>query len=294
MTDNSTSLDFHPIVDQAMNWIANHGINVVLIILVALIIDRFIGLIITRIVNNAIDPDKYTSKREERLREKTITGLLIAIAHGAIGLTVLILVLNELSVNIGALLAGAGVIGFVIGFGAQSLIKDFIAGIFIVLENQYRVGDIVELNGIGGQVKKITTRITVLRDLDGNVHYIPNGSISMATNMTMEYAKINMKIGVSYDSDIEKVKDVINDVGLKLAKDKDWSKFITEAPYFARVNDFADSAIIIRIFGKTLPAKQWSIEGELRKRIKIAFDKNKIVIPFQQVVIHQAKKSDKN
>jgi len=159
-----------------------------------------------------------------------------------------------------------------------------------VLENQYRVGDIVKLKGIGGRVTKLTTRITVLRDLDGNVHYIPNGSIDMATNLTMEYAKVNLDIGVSYDADLDKVKDVVNQVGLELAEDEQWKDFITDAPYFARVNDFADSAVVIKIFGKVLPAKQWAVEGELRKRLKAAFDKNQITIPYPQVTVHQSRK----
>src|SRR5690606_7833728 len=120
-------------------------------------------------------------------------------------------------------------------------IKDFIAGIFIVLENQYRVGDIIKINNVGGRVVKLTTRITVLRDIDGNVHYIPNGSIAMATNMTMEYAKINLEITVSYDADLDKVKDIINKIGLDLAKDEEWKVFITSAPYFARVSNLGES-----------------------------------------------------
>jgi small conductance mechanosensitive channel len=196
-------------------------------------------------------------------------------------------------VEIGPLLAGAGVAGFALGFGAQNLIKDFIAGIFIVLENQYRVGDIIKVKGVGGRVIKLTTRITVLRDLDGNVHYIPNGSIEQATNLTMEYAKINMDISVSYESDLDKVKDVVNDVGLELSKDEEWKDYITDAPYFARVSALGDSAVIIKIFGKVLPAKQWAVEGELRKRLKMAFDKNNIRIPYPQLTIHQAKKPAK-
>ncbi|HEX9679433.1 MAG TPA: mechanosensitive ion channel family protein [Candidatus Saccharimonadales bacterium] len=275
--------------DSIYDWLQTSGTKIAVIILIAWVVERFSAEFVSRLVKGSINPDNYASEREERLREKTITSLAITIVRVGIAGLAFMFVLSELSVDIGPLLAGAGVIGFALGFGAQSLIKDFIAGIYIVLENQYRVGDIVRLNDIGGKVQKITTRITVLRDLDGNVHYIPNGSINMATNMTMEYAKVNLNIGVSYDSDIDKVKQVINDVGLELSKDEAFSKFITEAPYFARITDFGDSALVIKIFGKVLPAKQWMIEGELRQRLKKAFDQHKIEIPFPQRVIHNKK-----
>jgi small conductance mechanosensitive channel len=276
--------------DAISDWLSTTGWKIVIIVLGTWLVDKFGRTVVARVVKGSINPDRYASEREERLREKTIVSLVTAIGRIAVTGLAILIILGELDIEIGPLLAGAGVVGFAIGFGAQNLIKDFIAGIFIVLENQYRVGDIVKLKGIGGRVTKLTTRITVLRDLDGNVHYIPNGNIDMATNLTMEYAKVNLAIGVSYDSDLDKVQEVVNKVGLELAEDEQWKDFITDAPYFARVNDFADSAVIIKIFGKVLPAKQWAVEGELRKRLKQAFDKNKITIPFPQVTVHQAKK----
>ncbi|HEX9594844.1 MAG TPA: mechanosensitive ion channel family protein [Candidatus Saccharimonadales bacterium] len=279
--------------DAISDWIAATGVKVLVIVLVAVLLEKFLQSIVSGIVRSSIDRERYSSEREERLRERTIISLVTAVARIAVIGIALLIVLSELGVEIGPLLAGAGVAGFALGFGAQNLIKDFIAGIFIVLENQYRVGDIIKVKGVGGRVIKLTTRITVLRDLDGNVHYIPNGSIEQATNLTMEYAKINMDISVSYESDLDKVKDVVNDVGLELSKDEEWKDYITDAPYFARVSALGDSAVIIKIFGKVLPAKQWAVEGELRKRLKMAFDKNNIRIPYPQLTIHQAKKSAK-
>ena len=279
--------------DAISDWIAATGVKVLVIVLVAVLLEKFLQSIVSGIVRSSIDRERYSSEREERLRERTIISLVTAVARIAVIGIALLIVLSELGVEIGPLLAGAGVAGFALGFGAQNLIKDFIAGIFIVLENQYRVGDIIKVKGVGGRVIKLTTRITVLRDLDGNVHYIPNGSIEQATNLTMEYAKINMDISVSYESDLDKVKDVVNDVGLELSKDEEWKDYITDAPYFARVSALGDSAVIIKIFGKVLPAKQWAVEGELRKRLKMAFDKNNIRIPYPQLTIHQAKESAK-
>ncbi|HEX9594687.1 MAG TPA: mechanosensitive ion channel family protein [Candidatus Saccharimonadales bacterium] len=279
--------------DAISDWIATTGLKVLAIVVVAGLLEKFLQSIVSGIVRSSIDRERYSSEREERLRERTIISLVTAVARIAVIGIALLIVLSELGVEIGPLLAGAGVAGFALGFGAQNLIKDFIAGIFIVMENQYRVGDIIKVKGVGGRVVKLTTRITVLRDLDGNVHYIPNGSIEQATNLTMEYAKINMDINVSYESDLDKVKDVVNKVGLELSKDAEWKDYITDAPYFARVSALGDSAVIIKILGKVLPAKQWAVEGELRKRLKMAFDKNNIRIPYPQLTIHQAKKPAK-
>jgi len=282
-------VDIQPFLDAVTDWALDSGPVVLAVVVITFLVERFGSIIVTQIVRRSIHRDNYTSAREEKLREDTIIGLFSAVLRVGIILIAVMVLLSELGLEIGPLLAGAGVAGFAIGFGAQNLIKDFIAGVFIVFENQYRVGDVVELNGVSGTVKKISMRITVLRDLDGNVHYIPNGSIEKATNMTMEYASINLDIRVAYEADIDKVRDVVNQVGTELAKDKDWKEYILTAPYYARLNGFGDSSVNIKIFGKVLPAKQWSVEGELRRRLKIAFDKNKITIPYPQRVVHTAK-----
>lgn len=262
-----------------LEWAKSSGLKIGLILVAAWTIERFIAAIITRLVRGAMNPDNYASQREEQLRENTISELVIAIARVAIVMVAFMIVLSELGIDIGPLLAGAGVLGLALGFGTQSLIKDLVAGIYIVLENQYRVGDIVRLNNLAGKVQKITTRITVLRDQSGNVHYIPNGSIQTATNMTMEYANVNLDVRVAYEDDVDKVRDVINKVGLKISGDPEWSDTIIEAPYFVRVSDFSDSAVVIKILGKVLPAKQWAVEGELRRRLLMAFAKGQVTIP---------------
>ena len=200
------------------------------------------------------------------------------------------LIVQELGVDIGPLVAGASVIGVALGFGAQSLVKDFVSGLFIIMENQYRVGDVVDLAGESGTVQAITMRETILRNLDGHVVHIPNGSIEVARNMTMEFANIIMDLGVSYDSDITKVEKVINEVGEKMMEDEEWEALIIEQPKYQRVQNFGASEVVVRMKAKVSPGMQWRVAGELRKRIKVAFDKNKIEIPFPQRVVHQAKK----
>lgn len=282
-------MDFNLALDTVTDWILDSGPTVLVVIIITALAERFSQIIVSRIVSRSMERGRYTSEREEKLREDTIVGMVSTIVRVSIFLIALMILLSELNIEIGPLLAGAGVAGFAIGFGAQSLIKDFIAGIFVVLENQYRVGDVVRLNDVSGTVKKISTRITVLRDIDGNVHYIPNGSVTYATNMTMEYARVNLEIRVSYDADIDKVKDIINEVGAELAQDENWREFILQEPYYARLHRFEDSAMIIKIFGKVLPAKQWAVEGELRRRLKIAFDKKKVKMPYPQLTVHKAK-----
>lgn len=273
--------------------LSEHLIPVALIILGGFIVWQFSINIVTNLIRKTMRPDKYKSRREEKLREET----LISISNAAIKVGVVIvgimLILSELGVDIGPLLAGAGIAGVALGFGAQSMVKDYLSGMLIILENQYRVGDVIRINNedrISGVVERITVRQTVLRDLDGMVHHVPNGEIIIATNMTMEYSSVNLDVGVGYDTDFEKLEKIVNEVGTELMKDKDWREKITEAPKFERVDDFADSAIVIKILGKTQPMEQWAVTGELRKRLKNAFDKNGIEIPFPQRTIHQAKK----
>jgi small conductance mechanosensitive channel len=157
------------------------------------------------------------------------------------------------------------------------------------LENQYRVGDVVCFDSTCGLVEDITLRMTSLRDLDGTVHHVPHGEVKKVPNLTKNYSRVNMNIGVSYDSDLEVVISTIDKVGQELAEDPQWKDFILTPPRFLRVDDFADSAIMVKILGDTQPIKQWDVAGELRKRLKIAFDRAGIEIPFPQRVVHQPK-----
>ncbi|MBU4299462.1 mechanosensitive ion channel family protein, partial [Patescibacteria group bacterium] len=137
-------------------------------------------------------------------------------------------------------------------------------------------------------VEDISVRMTTLRDLDGIVHHVPHGEIKKVSNLSKQFARVNLDIGIAYNSDLEKVIEVVNRVGKEIAEDPNWKEHILKPPQFLRVNDFADSAIIIKILGETKPIMQWGVTGELRKRLKIAFDKEGIEIPFPQRVIHQA------
>lgn len=273
-----------------LQFISDNWIQVSLILLAAFLFQRFSFLFIERGIRRSVKNHHMASEAEEKQREDTLISISRTATHIGIWVIAIMLILTAVGVQIGPLMAGAGIIGVALGFGAQSLVKDFLAGTVILAENQYRIGDVVQVNQeIAGVVEHFTLRETVLRDLDGMVHHIPNGNIEIATNMTMEYANVNLDVGVGYDTDLDKLEQIINQVGLDLSKDELWEGRIIDPPAFLRVDEFAGSAIIVKITGKTLPMQQWAITGELRKRLKKAFDKNGIDIPFQQVVIHKTK-----
>lgn len=273
--------------------LSEHLIPAIIIILAGVLVWQFSLNIISNLIRKTIRPDRFKSHREEKLREDTLISICNAGLKVSVVILTALLLMAELGVDTAPLLASAGVVGVALGFGAQSAVKDYFSGMFIILENQYRVGDVVKINntdGISGVVERITIRQTVLRDLDGMVHHIPNGEIRVATNMTMEYSSINLDVGVGYDTDIDKLEKIVNEVGIELQKDKTWREKIIEAPHFERVDNFGDSAISIKILGTTQPMEQWKVTGELRRRLKKAFDKNGIEIPFPQRTIHKAKK----
>lgn len=277
--------------ESIVDFFVNNALAIIVILFGAAILQNLAMVAIAKLVRRAIRPENFKSKKEEKQREDTLLSTLNAAVRAIIWTIAVLLILAQVGLDITPLLAGAGIAGVALGFGAQSMVEDFLAGFFILVENHYRVGDVVEINQtVSGVVELVTLRETVLRDLDGMVHHISNGEITIATNMTMEFANVNLDVGVGYDTDIEKLEKVVNKVGEDMANNPDFKDDILEAPSFLRVDNFGDSAIIIKIIGKTQPMQQWAVTGELRKRLKIAFDKNGIEIPFPQRVIHEAPK----
>ena len=266
------------------------GIKIILILIIAYLINRFAKIFISRLIKNLVAKSyRLKNGKAQEKRTKTLEGVFASFLTVIIWAVAGLMILSELGINIGPLLAGAGIIGVALGFGAQHLVRDIIAGLFIILEDQFRVGDVVNIAGTGGLVEEINLRKTILRDLDGVEHHIPNGEIKKASNLSKGFARVNLNIGVSYQSNLEKVIKIINQTGQELAEDPAWKDSIIKPPQFLRVDDFGESAIIIKILGETKPLKQWDVTGELRKRIKIAFDRKGIEIPWRQIVVHQVK-----
>jgi len=276
------------IANQITPWLLSSGIKILIILIAAFLINRFGASFIERIIRKVIQKNHFLSKEAEEKRENTLIRVFSMTLKVFVWLIALMMIISELGLNIGPILAAAGVAGLAFGFGGQYLIRDIISGLFIILENQYRVGDIVCLSEKCGLVEDINLRLTTLRDLDGTVHHIPNGEIKSASNLSKYFSRVNLDVGISYSSNLEKVIEVVNKVGNDLAEDPKWKNQIKKAPQFLRVEDFADSAVVIKILGETEPLKQWDVTGELRKRLKIAFDREGIEIPFPQRVVHNA------
>lgn len=270
-------------------WVLNNGAKIIGIILIAYVVRKFAKVAIGKLIRKIVTPNHFSSKEAEKKREDTLTQIFSTSLGIVISVLAFFLILQEVGIDIAPFLAAAGIVGLALGFGGQYLIRDLISGLFIIMENQYRIGDVVTINDTSGSVENISMRMTTLRDLDGTVHHVPHGEIKMVSNLSKDFARVNLNIGVSYSAKIEKVISVVNKVGNELAQDKEWAEHIITAPQFLRVNDFADSAVEIKILGETKPLMQWDVAGELRKRLKLAFDKEDIEIPFPQRVIHQAK-----
>ncbi|WMJ71654.1 mechanosensitive ion channel family protein [Cytophagaceae bacterium ABcell3] len=221
--------------------------------------------------------------------EKRIETLL-GIVEGAIKIFLLtitfIIILGKFGIDIGPILASAGIIGLAVGFGAQELVRDFISGFFILLENQIRKGDVAIINGTGGLVEKIELRTVTLRDFAGVVHVFQNGKINTLSNMTKEWSAAVLDIGVAYKEDVQVVIDIMKAVGLKLQNDVEFGEKIIEPIEVVGLDQFADSAVVIRARIKTKPIMQWAVGREYRKRLKYAFDERNIEIPFPHTTVY--------
>ncbi|MFC1595212.1 mechanosensitive ion channel family protein, partial [Patescibacteria group bacterium] len=264
---NILNINVSELTSTAISWLITSGIKIVLILVAAYIGYKIIHRIMHRGIKQLVL--KTYSKGSEIAQQKRID-TLHAIASSALKVILIIIVglivLSEFGVNIAPLIAAAGVIGLAIGFGAQYFIRDVISGLFIIIEDQYRKGDVVKIGGVSGLVEDITLRDTVLRDLDGVQHYVPNGEISIASNFTKFWSRAHLNIGVSYDTNLEHAIEVLNRIGKEMAEDEKWKNDIIKPVQVVGVDDFADSAIEIKILGDTKPMRQWDVMRELRKR----------------------------
>jgi len=267
-------------------WFLEHGPGILVILAVGLglwfVLKKLLPPLLRRIIVRA----KGESKEGIKKRTDTLLSVFIGAGQVVIILLVLFMILSELEVPIGPALAGLGVVGLAIGFGAQYLIRDLIAGVFVIMENQYRVGDVAKVADVVGVVEAVYLRRTVLRDLDGIVHHVPNGEIRVASNYTRHFARVNLNVSVAYGTDLDHAISVANRVGRELAADDNWGKLLITTPQVLRVNNLGDSGIDIKILGDVKPMQQWAVMGELRLRLKKAFDEEGIEIPWPHVKLY--------
>lgn len=276
-------------------FFSNPIIQIILILAIAAALHSVSGTIIAKIVQRSINKHGRESRADNKKRADTISHIFGTTAGFLIWIIAAVMILGVFDVNLASIATGAGFLGIVIGLGAQATIRDYLAGIFILLENQYRVGDIVTLSGgttgIGtsGVVEEITLRITKLRDLDGTLNIVRNGEASIVTNRTINYSSVVLDVNVPYDVDIDAVERVMNQVGTKMTEDDAFKDEINEPIQFLRVDRFADSAVIVKAVGQVKPAMQWGVAGEYRRRLLKAFAKAGIKIALPQLVVHQEK-----
>lgn len=228
---------------------------------------------------------------ESAKRIETIIRLIRQACLLALWLTVGLVLLKEFGVEIGPIIASAGIVGLAVGFGGQNLVRDIIAGFFMILENQIRVGDVAILNGTGGLVEEINFRTTVLRDLGGVVHIFPNGAITTLSNLTNTWSAYVFEIGVAYKEDTDHVIKIMQEVGATMREDQKFGRAILEDLDIFGVDKFSDSSVIIKGRIKTKPIRQWEVGREFLRRIKYAFDTNNIEIPFPHRSIYVGAKS---
>lgn len=257
------------------SWFFDHGWRIIIIILSTSLINRFGIVFFSRIINRSIESsERFENARDRKLRADTLSSLIGSILKVVTWTAVVILVLSELGAftYFAPLLGSAVALSLVLGFGIQAFIKDFISGIFIVADNQYRVGDIVSIHmSVGGEVEgaviRITLRTTVLRDSDGAIHFIPNGNIARAANQTLDYAKVNIEVTLPLGADFDKAEKEINTLGLVMSREELWHHTLLQAPYFHGVQTFDNDHVTVEVRAKTSPAEQWRVSSELQKRL---------------------------
>jgi moderate conductance mechanosensitive channel len=263
-----------------LSWLMDHGIAIVLTIAVAGLSIRIVHKLISHLALLVRPHDQSPAAHLERAkRVQTVSAILQNLTSFVIIVVAMLMVLAELGVNITPILTSLGVVGVAIGFGAQQLVGDLIAGFFHIFENQIRVGDVAVINGVGGQVEELRLRTTVLRAFDGTVHIFRNGTITTLANMTKDFSYFAMDLPVNYKDDTDRITKLVREVGAELQTDEKLRSFILEPVDVLGVESFTDSAISLRFRMKTLPIKQWEVGREFRRRLKIRLDQEGIEIP---------------
>jgi len=277
------------IISQTVAWTITTLPALLVILILAFILLKATNIFLHRIKplmlkHMANDTDLDTGEIEKRL--DTLLGIMRSIIKIIAWAMIIMLFLRKIGIDIAPIIAGAGIVGLAFGFGAQELVRDFISGFFMLLENQIREGDVAIVNGTGGLVEHVGLRTIVLRDLSGVVHVFQNGKINTLSNMTKKWSGMVLDIGVAYKEDTDKVVEVIKQVAEVLRADPNFENKILEPIEIFGVDQFADSAVIIKARFKTKPIEQWAVGREYRRRLKKAFDEQGIEIPFPHRTVY--------
>ncbi|MCX5645199.1 MAG: mechanosensitive ion channel family protein [Phycisphaerae bacterium] len=277
-------IDFTTYLDETIKWIIKSGPRIVVILVLV-----FLGVKLSHVVAGRLFTlvgRRKMMDEEYKKRADTLSAVIAYLIRATVIILAALMILAELGIPIGPVLAAAGVVGLAVGFGAQHLVQDVISGFFILLDDQIRVGDVVQVADKGGLVERLSLRMVVLRDLSGNVHYVRNGKIDIVTNMTKDYSRYVFDIGVAYREDVDEVIEVIKQVDKELRNDPAFGPDILEPIEILGLDQFGESAVMIKARTKTKPIKQWNVAREFNRRLKKRFDEKNIEIPFPHVTLY--------
>lgn len=274
--------------DQAVDWLIRSGPRIIIILVLMFLGIKLSGLVATRIF--AFLGRRRQMDDEYRKRADTLSAVIASLISITVIVLAAMMILVVLAIPIGPILAAAGVVGLAVGFGAQHLVQDIISGFFILLDDEIRVGDVVQIADRGGLVERMNLRMVVLRDLAGNVHYVRNGKIDIVTNMTKDYSRYVFNIGVAYREDVDEVIRVVRQVDEEIRSDPAFGPDILEPIEILGLDQFAESAVIIKARIKTKPIKQWNVGREFNRRLKKKFDEQDIEIPFPHLTLYQGRR----
>ena len=293
-------MDFDkPPLSTVVDVLLSNGLHIAVIVVVAIIAIRVSTLLIHGIVKALLDREATEGTAQElsaievQKRMDTLDELGTRVVRFFVVIIAGIMVLSALELNVGPAIAGLGVVGIAVGFGAQSLVRDYLNGALILIENQYSKGDVVSIAGVSGTVEDFSLRRTTLRDLDGIVHTVPNGEVKVASNRTRTWARINQNVTVAFGTDIDKAISVVEELGRSMAADPIWRRRILEPPRVERVESIEERGITLKILGTVRASEQWAAGGEFRKLLLEAFARNGILLPRPpQVVVAHAEGTD--
>lgn len=277
--------------DEIVAWFRSDGFHILLIVVVAVLALRLARLAVHGVIKTLLDREATEGTAQElsaievRKRMDTLDQLGSNVIRFLVFVIAALMILREFDLDIGPAVAGLGVVGIAVGFGAQSLVRDYLNGALILVENQFSKGDIVSIAGVGGTVEDFSLRRTTLRDLDGVVHTVPNGEIKVASNRTRTWARINQNVMVAFGTDIDKAIAVVDDVGREMASDPVWTRRILEPARVERVESIDEMGITLKILGSVRASDQWAASGEFRKRLLAAFKEHGIEIPRPHRVV---------
>jgi len=269
-----------------LSALATGAVKVLIIVLFTVVMLWILKRAIRRIITARIPKLREESQEQLSMRSETLAGVIARTVSFIVWIVVFMMILSVLGINIAPILAAVGLAGLAVGFAAQNIIRDYFHGFFIIMEDWFRVGEVATIAGETGLVVDMGLRRTTLRDLNGTMHIVPNGKIELASNMARDWARINLDISVSYNENLDKVIQVINEICQQLKDDSDWGSDLLTTPKVERVNNLGDSGIDIKILGDTNPGRQWALTGELRKRLKGRFDEEGIEIPWPHTKVY--------